>query len=200
MPQFIYTMKDLRKATPQGKDILKGIWLSFFYGAKIGVIGHNGAGKSTLLRIMAGLDDAFAGEAFLGEGYSVGLVAQEPVLDPAKNVLQHVEESVAEPRALLRRFEAVSAKLGEPMSDDEMEKCLADIFGLEPVGDPFASAVQETQLAIEKVLRGERSAVELSPQEAFVRRRQHEMARAANLISHSRGKEPYRRVRILQNQ
>ena len=82
----------------------------------------------------------------------------------------------------------------------QMEKCLADIFGLEPIADPFTEAVQETQQAIEKVLRGERSSVDLAPQEAFVRRRQHEMAREANLISHSKGKEPYRRVRILENQ
>ncbi len=82
----------------------------------------------------------------------------------------------------------------------QMEKCLADIFGLEQVGDPFATAVQEAEQAIDRVLRGERSSVELSPQEAFVRRRQHEMARAANLLSHSKGKEPYRRVRILQSE
>jgi ATPase subunit of ABC transporter with duplicated ATPase domains len=75
MPQFIFTMKDLRKVTPQGKEILKGIWLSFYAGAKIGVLGHNGAGKSTLLRIMAGLDPDVAGEAFPAEGASVGLLA-----------------------------------------------------------------------------------------------------------------------------
>jgi ATP-binding cassette ChvD family protein len=126
MPQFIYTMKDLRKVTAQGKELLKGIWLSFYEGAKIGVIGHNGAGKSTLLRIMAGLDHDVAGEAFLGQGYTVGMLSQEPVLDPRKTVLQHVEESVAGTRGLLTRFEEVSAKLGEPMSDDEMEKCLAE--------------------------------------------------------------------------
>ncbi len=82
----------------------------------------------------------------------------------------------------------------------QMEKCLADIFGLEPVADPFTTAVQEAQQAIEKILRGERSSVDLAPQEAFVWRRQHEMAREANLISHSKGKEPYRRVRIFENQ
>jgi hypothetical protein len=80
----------------------------------------------------------------------------------------------------------------------QMENCLADIFGLEPVTDPFSAAMQETQEAIDKILRGERSSVELSPQDAFVRRRQHEMARAANLMSYSKGKEPYRRVRIHQ--
>src|SRR5262249_40084342 len=81
MPQCIFAMKDLRKVTPQGKEILKGIWLSFYAGAKIGVLGHNGAGKSTLLRIMAGLDHDVAGEAFPAEGASVGLLSQEPVLD-----------------------------------------------------------------------------------------------------------------------
>jgi energy-dependent translational throttle protein EttA len=126
MPQFIYTMKDLRKVTAQGKEILKGIWLSFYEGAKIGVLGHNGAGKSTLLRIMAGLDHDVAGEAFLGQGFTVGLLPQEPVLDPKKTVLEHVEEAAGETRALLTRFEEISNKLGEPMSDDAMEKCLAE--------------------------------------------------------------------------
>jgi sulfate-transporting ATPase len=126
MPQFIYTMKDLRKTTPQGKEILKGIWLSFYHGAKIGVLGHNGAGKSTLLRIMAGQDQDFSGEAVLSEGYTVGHLAQEPVLDPKKTVREVVEEGVAATRDLLTRFEELSMKLGEPMSDDEMEKLLAE--------------------------------------------------------------------------
>jgi ATP-binding cassette ChvD family protein len=126
MPQFIYTMKDLRKVTAQGKEILKGIWLSFYAGAKIGVLGHNGAGKSTLLRIMAGIDHDVAGEAFLGQGYTVGFLSQEPVLDPKKSVLDHVEEAVATTRGLLTKFEEISAKLGEPMSDDDMEKALAE--------------------------------------------------------------------------
>jgi ATP-binding cassette ChvD family protein len=126
MPQFIYTMKDLRKVTAQGKEIVKGIWLSFYEGAKIGVLGHNGAGKSTLLRIMAGVDHDFAGEAFLGQGYTVGFLPQEPKLDPERTVLEHVEEAVAETRALLTKFEDISTKLGEPMSDQDMEKCLAE--------------------------------------------------------------------------
>src|SRR6185436_19941506 len=126
MPQFIYTMKDLRKVTAQGKEIVKGIWLSFYEGAKIGVLGHNGAGKSTLRRIMAGVDHDFAGEAFLGQGYTVGFLPQEPKLDPERTVLEHVEEAVAETRALLTKFEDISTKLGEPMSDDDMEKCLAE--------------------------------------------------------------------------
>jgi ATP-binding cassette ChvD family protein len=125
-PQFIFTMKQVRKITAQGKEILKGISLAFYPGAKIGVLGANGAGKSTLLRIMAGVEHDFAGEAFPAEGTTVGFLPQEPVLDPAKTVLQHVEESVAETRALLTRFEEVSQRLGEPMSDAEMEKALAE--------------------------------------------------------------------------
>src|ERR1044072_1353174 len=95
-PEFIYTMKDLRKVVPPKREILKGIWLSFFYGAKIGVLGANGAGKSSLLRIMGGADQDFIGEAFLGKGYSVGFLTQEPQLDPKKTVLQNVQEGVAE--------------------------------------------------------------------------------------------------------
>jgi len=125
-PQYIFTMKDLRKVTPQGKEILKGIWLSFFPGAKIGVLGANGAGKSTLLRIMAGLDHDFAGEAFPAEGTKIGYLAQEPVLDQKKNVLQNVEEAVAPQRALLNRFEELSTKLGEELSADEMDRVLAE--------------------------------------------------------------------------
>ena len=124
MPDFIYTMKDLRKVVPPKREILKGIWLSFYDGAKIGVLGLNGAGKSSLLRIMAGLDPDFIGEAFIGKGYTVGFLPQEPKLDPAKNVLQNVEEGVAAKKAILDRFNTVSASFGEPMSDDQMQKLL----------------------------------------------------------------------------
>jgi len=113
MPPIIYTMKNLRKVTPQGKEILKGIWLSFFHGAKIGVLGHNGAGKSTLLRIMAGIDKEWDGEAFLGEGYTVGFLPQEPILDPSKSVLQHVEEAVAGKKAMLARYEELAANYSD---------------------------------------------------------------------------------------
>src|SRR5215469_6795291 len=103
MPQFIFTMKDLRKVTPQGKEILKGIWLSFYAGAKIGVLGHNGAGKSTLLRVMAGEEHDFAGEAFPAESATVGLLPQEPELTPGKTVREVVEEGAAATRDLLRQ-------------------------------------------------------------------------------------------------
>ncbi len=124
--EFIFTMKDLRKMTPQGKEILKGIWLSFYHGAKIGVLGANGAGKSTLLRIMAGEDPDFAGEAFAAEGVTIGHLPQEPALSSGKTVLACVEEAVADTRALLDRFDALSMHLGEPMDDAEMDRVLAE--------------------------------------------------------------------------
>jgi ATP-binding cassette ChvD family protein len=125
-PQYIFTMRDLRKVVPPKREILRGINLSFFPGAKIGVLGANGAGKSTLLRIMAGADQDFLGEARPFEGTRIGYLPQEPRLDPAKPVLGNIEEGVAATRALLEKFEAVSARFAEPMSDAEMEKLLAE--------------------------------------------------------------------------
>src|SRR5690348_4763877 len=124
--QFIFTMRGVRKITAQGKEILKGISLAFYPGAKIGVLGPNGAGKSTLLRIMAGVDHDFAGDAVPADGTRIGWLPQEPELDPAKNVREHVEEAVAGTRALLTRFEELSTKLAEPLDDAEMEKTLAE--------------------------------------------------------------------------
>ena len=123
---FIYVMKDLRKVVPPKREILKGIWLSFYYGAKIGVLGANGAGKSSLLKIMAGIDQEFIGEAWLGKGHTVGYLEQEPKLDPTKTVLQNVQEGVAAKVAIVNRFNEISARFAEPMSDDEMEKLLAE--------------------------------------------------------------------------
>jgi energy-dependent translational throttle protein EttA len=117
-PQYIFVMKDLRKVTPQGKEILKGIWLSFYPGAKIGVLGANGAGKSTLLRIMAGQDKDFAGEAFAADKTTIGYLPQEPQLDPTKTVLEHVQESVADKRAILARYEELSADWSEENADE----------------------------------------------------------------------------------
>ena len=122
--EYAYVMKDLRKVVPPKREILRGIRLSFFHGAKIGVLGANGAGKSSLLRIMAGADDDFLGEAWAADGLRVGHLPQEPRLDAARDVRGNVEEGVAETRALLDRFEAVSARLGEPLDDAEMEKLL----------------------------------------------------------------------------
>jgi sulfate-transporting ATPase len=126
MPQFIYTMQGLGKAHGPDNKVLEDIWLSFYFGAKIGVLGLNGAGKSSLLKIMSGEDTSFIGEARLGDGVSVGFLHQEPKLDPAKNVLGNVEEGVAPIKALLARYDDVNAKLGEDLSPDEMEKVLEE--------------------------------------------------------------------------
>jgi ATP-binding cassette ChvD family protein len=162
MPQFIFTMKELRKITPQGKEILRGIWLSFYAGAKIGVLGANGAGKSTLLRVMAGIDKDFAGEAFPAEGATIGFLPQEPQLDPKKNVVQHVEEAVAPKRALLTRFEEISMQFGEPLSDAEMEKLLAEQGRLQDAID--AGDVWELDRHVEMAME----ALRLPPPEADV--------------------------------
>ena len=119
--EYAFTIKDLRKVVPPKREILRGIYLSFFHGAKIGVLGANGAGKSSLLRNMAGVDDDFLGEARPADGLRVGFLPQEPSLDAKKDVRGNVEDGVATTRALLTRFEDVSAKLGEPLSDDQME-------------------------------------------------------------------------------
>jgi ATP-binding cassette ChvD family protein len=124
--QYIYVMKDLRKMYPPNREVLKGIWLSFLPGAKIGVLGLNGAGKSSLLKIMAGEIKEFGGEAWAAKGAKVGYLSQEPRLDASKNVLGNVEEGVAETRALLDRFDEINAKFGDPMSDAEMEKLMAE--------------------------------------------------------------------------
>jgi len=125
-PEFIFTMKDLRRTVPPKREILKGIWLSFYFGAKIGVLGPNGAGKSSLLKIMAGEDREFMGEALPAKGIKVGYLPQEPRLDPGKTVLGNVEEGVAATRALLHRFNEISEKLAEPLDPDEMERLLED--------------------------------------------------------------------------
>ena len=122
--EYIFTMRDLRKVVPPGKEILKGIYLSFYPGAKIGVLGANGAGKSTLLRIMAGVDGDFTGDARPLPGTRIGFLPQEPRLDPGKDVRGNVLDGVAEQQALLDRFNEISAKFAEPMDDDEMTRLL----------------------------------------------------------------------------
>jgi ATP-binding cassette ChvD family protein len=122
--EYIFTMRDLRKVVPPSREILKGIYLSFYPGAKIGVLGANGAGKSTLLRIMAGVDHEFQGEARPLPGTKIGYLPQEPLLDPAKDVRGNVEDGVAHLRKLLDDFNEISMKFAEPMDDDEMNKLL----------------------------------------------------------------------------
>jgi ATP-binding cassette ChvD family protein len=122
--QFIYVMKDLRKIVPPKREILKGIWLSFFHGAKIGVVGPNGSGKSTLLRIMAGLDDDFLGEAWAAKGTRISHLPQEPELDLELDVQGNVEVAVRKTRELLAEFEQISAKFAEVTTDEEMNTLL----------------------------------------------------------------------------
>jgi len=124
--QYIYVMKGLSKIYPGGKKVLDNVWLSFLPGAKIGVIGPNGAGKSTLMKIMAGLDKEFGGEAWAAEGAKVGYLSQEPQLDDSKNVLENIMMAVDETRTLMRRFEEVSARFAEELTDDEMNNLIAE--------------------------------------------------------------------------
>src|SRR3954463_9120318 len=117
-PQYIFTIENLAKAYAK-KDVLKGIWLSFYPGAKIGVLGGNGSGKSTLLRIMAGGGKKFLGNPRPPSGISIGYVPQEPTLDPTLDVRGNVEQAVLAVRALLNRFDEINARLGESIDADE---------------------------------------------------------------------------------
>ena len=122
--QYIYTMRDLKRFYPPDREVLKGINLSFYPGAKIGVIGGNGSGKSSLLRIMAGQDDEFTGEARLTAGFTVGFLSQEPELDPTKDVLGNISDGIGEAKELVDRFNAVCAAMGEP--DADFDKLLSE--------------------------------------------------------------------------
>src|ERR1700682_1739353 len=124
--QYIFTMQNLRKVVPPQREILHDIYLSFFPGAKIGILGLNGAGKSTVLRIMAGVDREFTGEAYPAEGTRIGWLSQDPQLDPKKTVLGNVEKAVARTKKLLARFNELGEKMGESLPDAEMEKVMAE--------------------------------------------------------------------------
>ena len=129
--QYIFTMKGLKKVVPPGREILRGIWLSFFPGAKIGVIGLNGAGKSSLLKIMAGVDDDFIGEAFPDPSIRRGYLAQEPELDPTKDVRGNIELAVAPLKAKIDRFNEITVQMCEPMDDDAMNKLMEEMGNLQ---------------------------------------------------------------------
>jgi energy-dependent translational throttle protein EttA len=124
--QYVYVMKDLTKAFPGGREVFKGITLSFLPGVKIGVLGVNGAGKSTLMKIMAGIETEYGGEAWAAPGATVGYLAQEPPLDATKTVGENVEEAFADLKGALNRFNEISALFAEPMSDDEMNTLLVE--------------------------------------------------------------------------
>jgi energy-dependent translational throttle protein EttA len=133
--QYVYVMKDLTKAFPGGREVFKGITLAFLPGVKIGVLGINGAGKSTLMKIMAGIDTDFGGEAWAAEGARVGYLEQEPQLDPDKTVGENVEQAFTDLKAALDRFNEVSMKFSEPMSDEEMNELLAEQADLQTTID-----------------------------------------------------------------
>ncbi|MGZ5427016.1 MAG: energy-dependent translational throttle protein EttA, partial [Thermoanaerobaculia bacterium] len=124
--QYIFTMQNLRKVVPPQREILRGIYLSFFPGAKIGVLGLNGAGKSTVLRIMAGIDREFTGEAYPAEGTRIGYLSQDQQLDPKKTVLQNVEDGVKAVKELLKRFDELGEKMGESLPEIEMDKVMSE--------------------------------------------------------------------------
>ncbi|MDY2831059.1 MAG: energy-dependent translational throttle protein EttA [Alphaproteobacteria bacterium] len=129
--QYVFVMQNLTKVFPGGKELFKGITLSFLPGAKIGVLGVNGAGKSTLLKIMAGVDKDFNGEAWAADGIKVGYLEQEPKLDPSKNVMENIMDGLGETRDLLKKFEEVSMKFAEPMSDEEMNALIEEQAALQ---------------------------------------------------------------------
>jgi ATPase subunit of ABC transporter with duplicated ATPase domains len=132
--QYIFQIEKLTKRHGQ-KEVLKDIWLSFYPGAKIGVLGSNGAGKSTLLRIMAGIDKNFDGTARLSNGFTVGYLSQEPQLDATKNVQGNVEQAVAPKRKVLDRFNEISGLLGEVTDDKEMQKLCDEMAKLQDIID-----------------------------------------------------------------
>ena len=146
--KFIYHMKDLRKIVPPKREILKGIYLSFFSGAKIGVVGPNGSGKSSLIRIMAGVDSDFQGEAWAAKGTRIGYLPQEPELDPLLNVRGNVEEGVKHTRDLLRRFEEVSAGFADVTSDDDMQALIEEQARLQDEIDAAGAWELERKLEI----------------------------------------------------
>jgi sulfate-transporting ATPase len=162
MAQFIYTMQGVGKVVPPKREILKNIWLSFYPGAKIGVLGLNGSGKSSLLKIMAGIDKEFNGEARPQPGIKIGYLEQEPKLDPNKNVRGNVEAGLGQAMELLNRFNEVSMKFAEPMTDDEMNKLLEEQGKLQ-------TAIDATNgWEIERVLEIAADALRLPPWDADI--------------------------------
>src|SRR2546422_7913184 len=143
--QYIFTIENLTKAYAK-REVLKNIWLAFYPGAKIGVIGSNGAGKSTLLRVMALVEKEFVGSARPADGISIGFVPQEPRLDETKDVRGNIEEAVASTRALLQRHEEISSRLAEPLDPKAMEKVLEELGKVQDAIDASNAWQLERQL------------------------------------------------------
>lgn len=148
MADIIMNLVDLKKVLPNGKELLSGIYLSFFRGAKIGVIGINGAGKSTLMRIISGQDTDYLGEVILGDGVRVGYLPQEPTLEEELTVRENVELGMKETKELLERFEAINMKFAEPMSDEAMEKLLEEQGRVQDAIDAVDAWEFENQLDV----------------------------------------------------
>src|ERR1700740_2661053 len=166
-PQFVFVMKGLSKTYPGGKQVLKDIWLSFYPGAKIGIVGVNGAGKSTLMKIMAGMDKDFTGEAWAAKGVRMGYLPQEPVLDPSKNVRDNVMEGVAAKKALVDRYNEIAANYSDETAD-EMAKLQDEIdsqnlWDLDSQVDQAMDALRcpPDDADVEKLSGGERRRVAL---------------------------------------
>jgi len=166
--QYIFVMRDMTKAYPGGRKVLENVTLAFFPGAKIGVLGYNGAGKSTVLRIMAGIDKDFTGEAWAADGVTVGLLEQEPHLDPAKTVEENVLEGLAAQKALVDQFEAVSMKLGEVTIEPprlrisgarsevlRLSEVLTETIEVAGVSEPFEKKVRATPGGLHVWMDGE---------------------------------------------
>ena len=166
-PEFVYVMKGLSKTYPGGKQILKDIWLSFYPGAKIGIVGVNGAGKSTLMKIMAGLDPEYTGEAWAAKGVRMGYLPQEPQLDPTKDVRGNVMEGVAAKQALIDRYNAIAADYSDETADemarlqDEIEA--AGLWDLDSKVDQAMDALRcpEGEAEVSTLSGGERRRVAL---------------------------------------
>ena len=151
--QYVFVMQNLTKVFPGGKELFKGITLSFLPGAKIGVLGVNGAGKSTLLKIMAGVDKEFNGEAWAADGVKGGDLEQEPQLDPKKNVMENIMDGLGETRDLLKRFEEVSMRFGEEMTDDEMNDLINEQAELQEKIDDMASQIRNMKDYLPKIVQ-----------------------------------------------
>ncbi|HSY60815.1 MAG TPA: ATP-binding cassette domain-containing protein, partial [Cytophaga sp.] len=144
--QIIFSMAGVSKIIPPKRQIIKNIYLSFFYGAKIGVLGLNGSGKSTLLKIIAGIDKEYIGDVAFSPGYTVGMLEQEPKLDPTKTVKEIVEEGVQEVVDLLKKFEDINLKFGEEMTDDQMTKLIEEQGRIQELLDQHNAWELDTKL------------------------------------------------------
>ena len=157
--KIIFSMVGVSKTFPPHKKVLNNIYLSFFYGAKIGIIGLNGSGKSTLMKIIAGVEKTFEGEVVFSPGYKVGYLEQDPHLDDTKTVKEVVQEGVQDVVDLLKEYEEVNAKFAEPMDDDQMNKLIEDVGTIGKIsrkkiaGNDITDIYQDTKIRLENAYK-----------------------------------------------